>query len=775
MHSDGGARVTSMTKRRARRTKQRDEGSTLVLVLVLVLVSALIVVPLINYTATVSRAAQVEVDKARSVQLARGGFWVALNNQQDLYNLCNGGALPSSLPGVGTTCTVLRTDTLRPSEKVPAHIAVLQADIGDGTAAVVPAAIVTGGSYVNPNTPADESAWLVGPDWTTDSTATKVWLPELPVQSTSGGGTRDTTMLPGTQDPLYPSCRVFFPGTFSTPITIAEPTYFTSGVYYFTEPITLENGADVVVGNGAAGGCTTDFEAVASAASVPNPLNMSGLGGTFAFGEGARLVVDDTVGAGDIRLAINQRYVSPEEASVIASSNVSIISVNGNHAPFNPVDPTDVLGTDLTVDGVIAVPLSRVDDPIDDPHDPSDDPLATDAGYLPSVHSPKPIPPDWNGLAAPTAIPLRTGAANFDAAATITWPPANANGSLITNYVVTGTWTGVGQDPGAGPFTCSPTVPTLPDTSIQSSCTITGLRHRSRFTFDVVAANTYGDSSAATSNAIRPRARPNGSGTIAADPLITAPLAPQNMAVGNVYSDGLEITWDPVLPPDDGNSPVTTYVVTASPAATPLDPSDDVTCPPVWWDETSCVLPLTDTVLPLPIDDFYLISMFAAKPDAPAPGILQSPVTELDGDPGDGGVPPEPDPYLYEAGIDPAPIQVADVPTVRVPDPIIDLVMSSANKVSITIAGYVAVPQGHIRIDAINPTAKAVEMSGGLVAGQIRLGTPPATLQVIFDNPIAQKTVRLRSTASGNYTAVADAVVKVNRSGSIAVNSLVVQ
>ena len=66
-------------------------------------------------------------------------------------------------------------------------------------------------------------------------------------------------------------------------------------------------------------------------------------------------------------------------------------------------------------------------------------------------------------------------------------------------------------------------------------------------------------------------------------------------------------------------------------------------------------------------------------------------------------------------------------------------------------------------------------LASGLVAGQIRLGTQPASLQVIFDNPIAQKTVRIRSTASYKFTAVADAVVKVNRSGSVAVNSLVVQ
>ncbi len=743
--------------------------------LVLVLISALIVVPLINYTMTVSRAARVEIDKARSVQLARGGFWVALSYQEDLYDLCTGGAFPSSFDDVATTCTVLRTDTLRPIEKVPAHIAVLQADIGDGTAAVVPPAIVTAGSYTNPNTATDESSWLSTPDWTTDSTATKVWLPELPVQSTSGGGMRDTTMLPGAQDPLYTSCRVFFPGTFTTPITIAEPAYFASGVYYFTEPITLENGADVVVGNGAEGGCTTDFEAVASATTVPDPLNMSGLGGTFVFGDNARLVVDDTAGAGDIRFAMNQRYVSTEEASVIASSNVSIISVNGNHAPFDPTDPGDVLGTDLTVDGVIAVPLSRVDDPIDDPHDPTDDQFATDAGYLPSFHTPKPVPPDWNGLAAPTATPLRTGSNEYDAAATISWPSANANGSLIIDYVVTGTWTGVGNDPGPGPFTCSPFVPTLPDTSIQPSCTITGLRHRSEFTFDVVATNVYGDSDAATSNAIRPLTVPIGTGSIPADPLIVAPLAPQNMAVGQVYSDGVEITWDPVLPPDDGNSPVTTYVVTASPAATPLDPSDDVTCPPVWWDETSCVLPLTDTVLPVPIDDFYLVSMFAAKPDPASGGILVSPLIQLDGDPDDGGAPPEPDPYLYEAGIDPAPIEVAEVPTIRNPDPMIDLVLSSANKVSFSIAGYVAVPQGHVRIDAANPTDKTVRMSGGLVAGRIVLGTQPASLQVTFDNPIAQKTIRIRSTATVRYAAVADAVVKVNRSGSVAVNSLVVQ
>ncbi len=47
--------------------------------------------------------------------------------------------------------------------------------------------------------------------------------------------------------------------------------------------------------------------------------------------------------------------------------------------------------------------------------------------------------------------------------------------------------------------------------------------------------------------------------------------------------------------------------------------------------------------------------------------------------------------------------------------------------------------------------------------------------RVRLDNPIAQKRVRLRSVADAGYRATSDAVVQINRSGSIAINSWIIQ
>jgi hypothetical protein len=714
---------------------RRDEGSVFIVVLVMMVIGALIVVPLLTYTTAVFRAGKVQTDKARSVELARGGTWVALNNESALFDMCTGGTLPSSLPGVSTTCQVLENATQRPLAEVPYHVAAIQSDV------TLPPELTSGDSYVNVNStatvPDDWDKWLETPDWTSTTEAGKVWLPQLPVQATSSGGTRDTTMLPGTQDPLYASCRVFFPGTFSSPITISEPTYFTSGVYYFTEPITIESGADVVVGNGAAGGCTTDFEAIAAATTVPDPLNMSGVGGTFVFGGDARLVVDDSA-AGDIRFVMNQRYVSEDEASVAASSGVSIVSVNGTHEPLLP---SEVLGDSLLVDGVIAVPASTVGT--------DGNPLAASSDYEPSVLTPKPTEPD-----APinvVATPFRAGNNPWGGAATITWDVPNENGSLITGYTVVGDRDGVW---------CEPPAPTLPDTAVQNSCTAYGMRHDRTYTFTVVATNDVGDSDDSDpSNAVKARTTSSPY-----SPWLDFPSEPQNAAVGVAYSDGIELTWD--APVTDGGSAVVRYEVTA------IDPitSSWVQCW-AWWNVNSCVLETANGLMPGVHYDINVTAVSDWGHGAPA---------WIDGDPSDNLLPPpnpEPDPTLVTLGTDPAPVQVPDVPVIRMPEPIVDLTTTSAADVDISIAGYIAVPQGHVAVGAAVPSATSVSLSGGLVAGQVLLDPAgvPGTLDVWFDNPIAQKRVRIRSTSSGDYSAVSDAVVQVNRSGSIAINSWVVQ
>lgn len=715
---------------------ERDDGSVLIIVLVMMIIGAMVIVPLMAYTTTVFRAGKVQTDKARSVELARGGTWVALNNGSSLFDMCNGGSLPSSLANVSTSCQVLSNSTQRPVAEVPYHVAAVQSDVS------LPTELTSAQSYVNINStmtdPADWDKWLETPDWNSITEAGKIWLPQMPVQATSSGGTRDVAMPAGTQDPAYASCRVFFPGTFSGPITIAEPTYFTSGVYYFTEPITIESGADITVGNGAAGGCTNEFEAIAFLPTVPNPLNISGAGGTFVFGENARLIVDDSGGT-DIRFVMNQRYVSLDEVSVAASSNVSIVSVNGTHEPLLP---SEMLGDDLLVDGVIAVPASTVGT--------DGNPLAAVSSYSPSVLSPKPTEPD-----APTnvvATPIRVGGNTWDSGATVSWDIPNENGSLITNYTVFGHRDGVW---------CSPPAATLPDTAVQNSCTVYGMRHNRDYRFTVVATNDVGDSdpSAETGN-IRPR-----STSSPLSPLLDFPAPPENPAVGVSYADGVEIIWD--APVTDGGTPIIQYEVTATDPIT----STSVVCT-AWWNEKSCVLETAAGLVPGVLYDIEVVALNDWGYSAPA---------QIDADLTDNAlpVPPniEPDPSLIVLGIDPAPVQVPTIPTVRMPEPIIDITTTTAADVEISIAGYVSVPQGHVAISAATPSAVDLTMSGGLVAGQVLLDPSgvPDSLAVWFDNPIAQKRVRLRSTSTDGFTAVSDAVVQINRSGSIAINSWVVQ
>ena len=541
---------------------EKDRGGILVFVLVTVLICSLIAVPMLGYIVTVFRSGEVQVNRAQAIELANGGTWVALSNQDDLYEQCTGGALTSSLANVSTTCEVLDTDTLRPATEMPFHLAALQAG------QTIPTPFDTADTYVNPNTSrpgGTPGAWLTTPDWTAESTEGKVWLPELPVQSISWGGQRDTTMLPGTQDPNYSSCRVFFPGTFTGPITIAEPAYFTSGVYYFTEPITLEDGADVVVGNGSEVGCTSDFEAISSATSVPDPLNMSGLGGTIVLGERGRITVNDD-GSGDIRFAINQRYVSALETSVVASSDVAIISVNGDHEPFVGAE---TLGNDLDLD-VLAVPASRVGT--------EGSPLASDSDYRPSTLTPKPTEPD-----APINVVAETfrgsGSSSTRGQVKVEWDVPNANGSLITGYVATDSASG---------SSCSPGAPIAPANNVRPSCTIFGLSNNTDPQITVTASNAIGDSPASSvvaSNRVR-------FGNPGRSPLIQGPADPTGASV-MPHSDGLLVSW--TAPGTTGRMLTTGYRVTATP--TPSGPP--ITCEGRW-DDVSCVLPLPTGLTPDP-------------------------------------------------------------------------------------------------------------------------------------------------------------------------------
>ncbi len=717
------------------RDGRQDRGSALILVLVLTVISALIVLPIMSYTMTVIRAGDVEIDKAQGIESAEGGFRVAIGDSQALYEGCGTAVIPSLLPDVTVTCEVVATAAMHPASEVPYTVAVVQAD------AQVPSALVTSDPYANPNTTAQPDAWLATPDYSYDPQANKIWLPELPTVVITDGDSTRTVMQPGTMDQLYTECDVLFPGTYDQPVILDGPTYFVSGVYYFKEPVTVTGGADVVVGDGAAGGCTTDFEASANVADIPDPINRSGLGGTLIFGGNGRLVVDGNSG-GDIRLVINQRYVGADEQSIAASEGVSIISVNGD------------LAADLDVAGVIQVPRSRVDDPNDDnaaAGHADDDAYAVASGYTPSVLTPKPTQPAAPTNVHATAYRLTGGSSATNGRATITWDEPNNNGSLITSYVVSSDTTSQTCTTSASSPSVPIPTPTTPLTAIRRACTVLGLSSggSTSYRFRVVAVNAIGSSpnSGWSAETVTPRSTPLRS------IVLTAPAVPAFDGAPIQYSDGMVVQWTapPTSPHNTthGYTPINYFEVVASLTSG----GAVVSSCKGWWNETGCRL------TNLTAGTNYFVQMRAVN-------LV-----------GNGTYSAWSGPHQYNPGAAGLAPGVADsVATVRVPQPILEIALA-AGAAEITIPGYIAVPQGRVSIDAGTTTTanKAVTMSGGLVAAQIVVGTLPDSFQVDFENPIAQKTVKITSTTSGDYTARGVGVVQINKSGSVGINSWFVQ
>ncbi len=102
--------------------------------------------------------------------------------------------------------------------------------------------------------------------------------------------------------------------------------------------------------------------------------------------------------------------------------------------------------------------------------------------------------------------------------------------------------------------------------------------------------------------------------------------------------------------------------------------------------------------------------------------------------------------------------------------------MTTGSTARFEIPGYVAVPQGLIRINVTNSTAKTVWFGGGIVAAQVGV-TPmtPATFVFGIDNPFTQKVFKIVSESDGRPKVTSTAIVQVNSNGAYAVNSWEVQ
>ena len=159
----------------------------------------------------------------------------------------------------------------------------------------VPSGMLSTG-YVSPN-PTSTSAWIADTSLTSE---TEQGLVARPAGSRSVAAARrsDGRCRPSSC-PTACRCTVYFPGTYTNPVTIdrPEPTYFASGIYYFEDTLTIPTAPTwSSVGGGVVEGCATDQYAAFYAIDAPSTHNINGLGATFVFGGAGRLVVANDVG-----------------------------------------------------------------------------------------------------------------------------------------------------------------------------------------------------------------------------------------------------------------------------------------------------------------------------------------------------------------------------------------------------------------------------------------------------------------------------------------------
>jgi len=704
--------------------RRRDEGSILLLVIVLIVIVALIVAPMMRYALSVHRASAAQAVKSRDVEAAKGGVRRVLGDPAALFDVCqsslNNLGGPSMDRAVATTCQVVGTRHVKQSADVPYSLASVQVD------SVTPTGYASN-TYTNQNTVGDYAGWLASV-YSTASTAGMVWVPDLPVRTTSPRLSTPVAMQAGAQNPGYASCEVFFPGTYSDAVIVNSPVYFLSGVYYFEDDVSFVGGADALIGDGTLEGCTSDLDAVSYATTVPTTINGSGFGATFVLGDDARLIVDNS-GAGEVRVRFNQRYVGPDELGVAASAGVSIASVNGDQ-----VSP----GSALDLTGVIKVPHSQVGGPSPEP--------AVDAGYLPSLHNSRPEPMPANPTNLTT---FQTGYGT--GGVTVEWDDPNlafatdASGVRVTGYLVT-------SSPASPSGVCAASIGQTGD--IERSCTFADLTldQPGGYTFTVEtlydAAPIAGQSLDLVVSAASAPATPT-----ATDPLVADPRIPTGVGVGAIYDTGVEIGW--VAPVSDGGAPIAGYTVTATPSGAVS--TTTVECQG-GWDAMNCVL------VGLAGTENYAVEVIADNRILP----LLPPV---------GGTTS----FVFAPSLIPAPTVTAAAMPVRMPDPIIDIDLTGPGKATIEVLGYVSVPQGHIRIEAAlgDPSNSTVELSGGAVAAMFRpidgagvLTNVPSTFELELTNPITQKIIRIVSTTD---RMTATALVQVNATGSWALNSMNVQ
>lgn len=334
----------------------------LVLAMLLVVVGGIMIYPLLDYGTGLIRQSRVAHSKVSRVEAVKSGLRMALADPMQLYRTCGGTnvAAPVSLDNSGiavpvaTSCAQVAASAATDSGRYATAL------VGAG----VPLAAELSRRYPY-SASNDTGRWIA--DASTVPAADRVWSPDLPVHDLS------SRQAAGWQMPSsYGDCTVFFPGTYSAPLTLNQNRsyYFTSGVYYFSNPVTITNPAQVVIGSGSVKGCATDQEAAFDAVGAPVTHAITGAGATFVFGGGGRLLVQTVSNIGAVRVQFNQRYVDPADVNGRASAGVSIMTVNGRLSAAGTLQDHEIVGK-------VRVPFSMVSGTTRRP--------ATEQAYAPST------------------------------------------------------------------------------------------------------------------------------------------------------------------------------------------------------------------------------------------------------------------------------------------------------------------------------------------------------------------------------------------------------
>lgn len=751
----------------------RDRGSVLLLVLAMVVISSLIVIPVMTFSVTVLKANTVLSAKTQRFESVKAGLRTTLYDPLELYRTCDEEVAPKAISSidiggmqVDSTCQLVGYANTVLGDHL--RFGLVATEVGQ----VIPPAL-KGKKFASTGAPGDWVGLRTSAYEDPGNTEAwdKIWLPDLPTHPRTL-----RTRVQGYDMPAaYGGCKVYFPGKYVDDIVLDGKTFFTSGIYYFEGEVRVIGGADVVVGDGRTEGCASSQEAVFFAdPPLPpgQPHNITGFGATWMFGGKGRLVISNANNK-PLHFDFNRRYV--DEANTDPSLFVSIASVNGD---------LDGLGNlvDYVDPGFVQVPSSRVviSQGIPATADVFESPMAHQ--MTPSVLTDVPRPPAAPAVNAPVAFRAagtNLAVAGNNGAAYVTWEPltaAKSGGLAIDRYDVflRGESTPrCSVTPNAEQLlpASDPARQRLAGTQ-QLECLVAGLYGdvlgATTHTIDVVAHNAAGSSQPGTVTvAVR-------NGLVSATPAVHSTLnAPPLTPTTTRYNGSVRVQW--TAPATAAPStPIISYTVTAKDQAT-TGKKPDRTCTTITRASTSCIVTGLDTGRnwKFTVTATNLAGMTSTASLA-TPNVLPN-----------SGTAPNPD------TLNPA----VTTPTALTPPPalntasIIEFDLASTAATAVRIPGYIAVPQGTVRI--ANPAGHPVQVTGGILAARMnvvdgRTATaactgppPPATpgincIDLGFQSESVQKRLRIvSSTPAGREESVA--VVQVNENGAYAVNSWEVQ